>query len=424
MIKFLLKGILRDKSRSLFPILTVVAGVMLTVFGYCWVIGAGDNMMESSAKFSSGHVRVMSRAYAEEADQIPNDLAYIGVESLMQELRSDFPEFIWTPRIRYGGLLDIPDAQGETRSQGPVVGMAVDLLSSEAQEPEILNLQNALVRGHIPEKPGEILLSENFAVSLGVELGETATLISSTMYGSMAVTNFTVAGTIRFGVAAMDRRAMIADFGDIQTAMDMEDATGEILGFFKAFIYRDEIAATIASRFNTQHHNESDEFSPVMDTLYSQAGIADYLGMINLMSKAMIFIFVGAMSLVLWNAGLMGSLRRYGEIGVRLAMGETKTHLYRSMIIESMIIGCIGTVIGTVLGLSISYYFQAVGFDISSMMDNTTMMFGNVMRAKVTWFSHIIGFIPGLGATFLGAAISGMGIYRRQTFQLIKELEA
>jgi putative ABC transport system permease protein len=424
MIKFLLKGILRDKSRSLFPILTVVAGVLLTVFGYCWVIGAADNMMEANAKFNSGHVRIMSRAYAEEADQIPNDLAYIGVESLMQELRNNFPEFIWTPRIRFGGLLDIPDAQGETRSQGPVVGMAVDLLSSEAKEPEILNIQNALVRGHIPTKKGEILLSENFAISLGVKPGETATLISSTMYGSMAVTNFTVAGTIRFGVAAMDRRAMIADFADIQIALDMQDATGEILGFFKTFIYRDEIAAATASRFNELYKNENDEFSPVMDTLYSQPSIADYLGMINLFSKAIIFIFIGAMSLVLWNAGLMGSLRRYGEIGVRLAMGETKTHLYRSMITESMLIGLIGSVIGTALGLAISYYFQEVGLDIGSMMSNTTMMFGNVMRAKVTWFSHIIGFIPGLGATFLGASISGLGIYRRETTQLIKELEA
>jgi putative ABC transport system permease protein len=423
MIKFLLKGILRDKSRSLFPILTVVAGVLLTVFGYCWVIGAGDNMTESSAKFSSGHLRIMSRAYAEEADQIPNDLAYIGVESLMQELRKDFPEFIWTPRIRFGGLLDIPDAQGETRSQGPVVGMAVDLLSSKAREPEILNIQNALVRGHIPTNPGEILLSEDFAISLGVGPGETATLISSTMYGSMAVTNFTVVGTIRFGVAAMDRRAMIADFGDIQTSLDMQDVTGEILGFFKTFIYRDEIAAPVASRFNALYQNESDEFSPVMDTLYSQPSIVDYLGVISLFSKAMIFIFVGAMSLVLWNAGLMGSLRRYGEIGVRLAMGETKTHLYRSMITESMLIGLIGSVIGTALGLSISYYFQEVGLDYGSIMDNTTMMFSSVMRAKVTWFSHIIGFIPGLGATFLGAAISGLGIYRRQTSQLIKELE-
>lgn len=424
MIKFLLKGILRDKSRSLFPIMTVVAGVMLAVFGYSWIIGAADNMMEANARFSAGHVRIMSRAYAEEEDQIPNDLAYIGVESLMQKLRSDFPEFIWTPRIRFGGLLDIPDSQGETRAQGPVIGMAVDLLSSETREPEILNLQKALVRGHIPKESGEILLSENFALSLGVEPGETATLISSTMYGSMAVANFTVVGTIRFGVAAMDRRAMIADFRDIQAALDMEDATGEILGFFKTFVYRKEIAASTASRFNAMYTKEDDEFSPVMDTLYSQPSIADYLGVISLFSKAMIFIFIGAMSLVLWNAGLMGSLRRYGEIGVRLAMGETKTHLYRSMITESMLIGLIGTVIGTALGLSISYYFQAVGLDISSLLNSTTMMFSNVMRAKVTWFSHIIGFIPGLGATFLGSAISGLAIYRRQTSQLIKELEA
>jgi putative ABC transport system permease protein len=89
-----------------------------------------------------------------------------------------------------------------------------------------------------------------------------------------------------------------------------------------------------------------------------------------------------------------------------------------------MLIGLIGSVIGTALGLSISYYFQEVGLDYGSIMDNTTMMFSNVMRAKVTWFSHIIGFIPGLGATFLGAAISGLGIYRRETSQLIKELEA
>ena len=32
MIRFLLKGILRDKSRSLFPILTVVAGGMFSFF--------------------------------------------------------------------------------------------------------------------------------------------------------------------------------------------------------------------------------------------------------------------------------------------------------------------------------------------------------------------------------------------------------
>jgi putative ABC transport system permease protein len=423
-IKFLFKGVIRDKSRSFFPILTVMSGVLLCVVGYSWINGAEANMIDTSAKFNTGHVKIMARAYAEEADQIPNDLAYIGVDSLTQELQTNFPDFLWTPRIRFGGLLDIPDEKGETQAQGPVAGLAVDLFSNKGLETEILNLEEALIRGQIPKNPGEILISEDFATSLGVQPGDTATLISSTMYGSMAVTNFTIAGTIRFGVAAMDRGAMIADIEDIQVALDMENATGEILGFFKDFVYRDEIAAAETARFNAHYSKKSDEFSPVMDTLRNQTGMAELLDMMSVFASAMIFIFVVAMSIVLWNAGLMGSLRRYGEIGVRLAMGETKTHLYRSMIVESLIIGFIGTVFGTILGLTISYYLQAHGVDFGSLMKNASLVLSNVMRAKVTWFSHIIGFIPGFLATFLGAAISGLGIFRRETSQLIKELEA
>jgi putative ABC transport system permease protein len=346
------------------------------------------------------------------------------VNSLIQELETDFPGFIWTPRIRFGGLLDIPDDQGETRTQGPVAGLAVDLYSKKGLEAKILNLEDALIRGHIPENPGEILISEDFAVSLGVQPGDIATLISSTMYGSMAVTNFTITGTIRFGVAAMDRGAMIADITDIQSALDMDDAAGEILGFFKDFVYRDELAASVSSRFNTLYERADDEFSPVMDTLRNQTGMAELLDMMSVFAGAMILIFIVAMSIVLWNAGLMGSLRRYGEIGVRLAMGETKTHLYRTLIVESLIIGLIGTIFGTILGLTISYYLQAHGVDFGSLMKNASLVLSNVMRAKVTWFSHIIGFIPGFLATFLGAAISGLGIFRRETSQLIKELEA
>jgi putative ABC transport system permease protein len=36
----------------------------------------------------------------------------------------------------------------------------------------------------------------------------------------------------------------------------------------------------------------------------------------------------------------------------------------------------------------------------------------------------VIGFVPGLLATGLGTAISGMGVYKRQTAALMKELEA
>ena len=423
MIKFILKGIVRDRSRSLIPILVVVFGVFLTVLFYCYMQGAVNGFIDTGAKFDSGHVKIMSRAYDENSDQLPNDLAYIGVGQLIEKLKQDFPRFVWTTRIRFGGLLDVPDESGETRAQGPVVGMALDLFSTDSLEWELLGIEDSIVRGKAPENPGEILVSDEFATRLGISLGETATLIGSTMYGSMAASNFTVIGTVNFGISALDRGAMVADVRDIQAALNMEDAAGEILGFSDDFVYREKEAGLAALNFNAQYEGDPDEFAPVMKSLHQQGGMIDMLGMINTYMPVMVTVFVIIMSIVLWNAGLIGSLRRYGEIGVRLAMGESKGHLYRSMITESLILGCIGTVIGTALALVIAFWLQEKGFNISQMMQNATLLINDVIRAKITTFALVIGFIPGLLANVLGASIAGIGIYRRKTAQLMKELE-
>ena len=423
MIKFILKGIIRDRSRSLFPVLTVLLGVALTVLGYCYFSGVMTSWIQTSAKFESGHMKIMSRAYAENADQMPNDLAFIGVNNLMADLKKDFPDLIFAHRIRFGGLFDVPDEQGETKAQGPIAGLAVDLLSEESPEREMLNLENAVVRGRLPEKQGEVLISDEFARRLDIQPGQTSTLIGSTMYGNMATANFTVVGMLRFGIAALDRGTMLADLADIQAALDMEDAVGEILVFFDDFVYQEEAAERIAETFNTKYSDDEDEFSPVMNTFHSQGGMASYMSMVDAASGVMIFSFITVMSIVLWNAGLVGSLRRYGEIGVRLALGEGKGHLYRSMITESLMTGVIGSILGTALGLAFSYYLQVKGINLGNMMQSSNLVINDVIRAKVTPVSYVVGFIPGLIATFLGTSIAGLGIYKRQTSQLMKELE-
>ena len=423
MIRFLLKGILRDRQRSLFPIIIVSIGVMLTVLIYCWISGVLGEMIDTSAAFSTGHVKIMSRAYAENVGQIPNDLALTGVESLTGELRRDYPDMIWIKRIHFGGLLDAPDEMGETRSQGPVMGMAVQLFSETSGEVQRLNIEKSLIRGHLPARIGEILISDVFATKLNVNPGDVVTLMSSTMYGSMAMQNYTVVGTVSFGVVAMDRSAMIMDISDAQMVLDMDDAAGEILGYFENNVYSDQKAKNVVAAFNAQYEQDDDEFAPIMLRLADQNGLDSMLDYVAGLIGAFIAIFVFAMSIVLWNAGLIGGLRRYGEVGLRLAIGENKSHVYYSMIMESVIIGLLGSVIGTAIGLGISYYLQTVGFDISDMMKNVTMMIPSVFRAHVTPQAYYIGFIPGLFSTVLGTALAGIGIYRRKTAQLFKELE-
>ena len=423
MIKFILKGLIRDRSRSLFPVLMVSAGAFLTVLLYSWITGAMGDIVNSTAQFNSGHVKITTRAYQELADQIPNDLALLGVTNLLTQLRNNENKMLWTPRIRFGGLIDIPDIHGETKTQGPVMGLGVDLFSKNSPEITVLNLKNALVEGKLPQKKNEILISAEFAKKLGVKIGEPATLLGSTMNGAMAMHNFTISGTLSFGITALDRGAIIADITDVGFALDMIDGASEIVGYSKNMVYFNTEMKELARDFNEKFSRKNDEFSPIMLTLGQQNGFEEYLQLAGTFSFIIVSVFIFVMSLVLWNSGLMNGIRRYGEIGVRLAMGESKGSLYRWMIFESIIIGLVGSLLGTLVGLAISYYMQYHGIDFGNIMQKSSMMISSVMRARVTKGSYIIGFFPGLIASVIGTCFAGIGIYRRQTAQLFKDLE-
>ncbi len=423
MIQFLLKGILRDKSRSILPIIVVSIGVALTVVLSAYMKGAFGDLIDQNARFETGHVKIMTKAYAENKAQLPNDLALLEVDKLIESLDKDFPEMEWVNRIRFGGLIDVPDAQGESKGQGPAAGIAINLFDEKSSEAKRMNIESSIVKGGMPQKNGEAIIGNDFAEKLNLKIGDEITYFGTTMNGSMTFQNFIVSGTIRFGAAAMDRGAIVVDISDAQKMLDMENGTGELLGFSKLNIYDDEKVKQLADKFNQKYVDDLDEFAPIMLPLRAQNNLGEMIDYSSYMSSIFVFIFVFAMSIVLWNTGLLGGLRRYQEFGIRLALGEEKGMIYRRLILEAILIGVIGSIVGTLIGLGGAYYLQIVGIDISDYMDNSTMLMPSVLRAKVTPELFFIGFIPGLLAMVFGNMLSGLGIYKRETARLFKELE-
>lgn len=423
MIKFILKGVLRDKSRSLLPVIVVALGVFLTVFMSGFLRGVFNDMTELNAKFTTGHVKILTRAYAENENQAPNDLALIDVNELISQLQTDYPEMEWVKRIRTGGLLDVPDEAGETREQGQAIGTAVDFLSPRSGEIERMNIPNSIVKGTIPQEQGEALISDDFAERFSVAVGDEVTLFGSTMNGSMAFKTFKVSGTLRFGNTLLDRGAIFMDISDAQLALDMQDAASEILGYFKDGLYDDFKAHQVQQSFNEKYSMPEDEFSPQMTRLVEQEGLGDYIAVAESIGGIMVIILIIALSIVLWNTGLLGGLRRYSEFGVRLALGEEKKHIYITTIYEAILIGIIGSIVGTALGLGATYYMQVYGLDVSTLVKNVGMMLPSIYKSVVTPDLFFIGFIPGVLATVLGSALAGFAIYKRKTSQLFHELE-
>ena len=162
MIKFLLTGLLRDKTRSRIPVIVVTIGVMLTVLMHAYITGFMGDIIETNARVTYGHVKVMTKGYADNMQQTPNDLALVDVDTLTAALQKEFPGLTWSQRIQFAGLIDAPDENGETRTQGPALGIGLDLLTPGSPEITRMNLQESLVRGHLPEEPGEVLLSDVF----------------------------------------------------------------------------------------------------------------------------------------------------------------------------------------------------------------------------------------------------------------------
>lgn len=424
MIRFLLKGLLRDKSRSLMPVIIVAAGVTLCVFLHAYLTGLLNDSVEMNAKLSFGHLKVVSKAYSENISQMPTDLSLVGTGALTEKLKQKFPEISWVERIQFGGLIDAPDKNGETKSQGPALGMGVDLLSGKSGEVERMNFAKSLVKGRLPEKPKEVLLSEQFAHNLKVNPGEEVTLIGSTMNGGMTYYNFVVAGTVTFGVKVLDKGTIIADIKDVRIALDMEDASSEITGFLKLGYFDNNIATGIKNKFRSDFPERADdEYSPVMLTLKDQGGMGQLIDLERAIGAIIISVFMFAMSLVLWNAGLLGGIRRYGEFGVRLAMGEEKKQVYRTVVYESVMIGIAGSVLGTIFGLFFAWLMQKYGLDLGDSMKGSSMMLPTVIRARITAVDFYIGFFPGIISTVIGAMLAGVGIYKRKTSQLFKELE-
>ena len=426
MIKFLAKGLVRDKTRSLFPTIIITITVAIVIFALGFMRGMLNSVFLDTAVIISGYEKVVTRAYKKEMQMLPLDLALMDIEEMISGLNRDHPDYFWSPRINFGGLIDIPDENKETRSQSPIMAIGIDFFSNKSRQTELWKLDQIIVDGLPPRSPNDILISSKLAKKLEVSTGQEATFIGSTMDNAFTTYNFNISGIFNLNKGQTDKQMILLDISGAQEALDMNGAATEILGFTNDLFYNDEDAIKVRSNFNETNIDSSNIFAPTMIALRDTNQMGTMVDFSNAALAVIGGIFLVIVMIVLWNMGLMNGLRRYGEIGLRLAMGESKGQVYRSMITEAVIIGLTGTLLGTGLGLSITYYVQENGISYAEALEEMAlknMVMPNVFYSKITPDLFYVGLLPGLLATVLGTMLAGLAIYRREMAQLFKELE-
>ena len=71
MIRFLTKGLIRDRSRSLFPVLIITLTVTLVIFTIGFMKGTLNSLLLDTAVILTGHEKIVTRSYNEESHLMP-----------------------------------------------------------------------------------------------------------------------------------------------------------------------------------------------------------------------------------------------------------------------------------------------------------------------------------------------------------------
>jgi putative ABC transport system permease protein len=422
MIKFIIKGLLRDKSRSKLQIFIVAMGVFLTVAISGYLKGVTSDMMNETARLKSGHVRITTKAYLEKEKNLPINFSICNYENLVSELKKDFPEFSWTGRTYFRGTILYRNSSENTK-QGPFIGLGLELNSNGGDEIKRLNLNKSISKGKLPEVYNEILIGEKFANRIKIKPGDKLKFITQNKDKLSVSKEFVVAGTIKYGVNTMNNALIILNQNEAAKLLELENCCTEILGFLKSGFYDNDICEKTQINFNKKFHDTNNPQSPFMSKMKDDPEFGFYIEYMESFTGLMSLILIIILSVVLWNAGLLSGLRRYNEFGVRLAMGEEKSQIFKTLISEAFVIGIIGSVAGTILGIGVTLILQRYGINITGMMQGGTMIMPDVIRAKYTNELLYIGFIPGVIAMLIGNALSGTMIFRRRISLLLKELE-
>lgn len=388
MIEWLMKGILRDKTRSLFPFLIVTVGVALTVGLLGFMDGIFMGMIDTTSHLDTGHLRFVNKPFYDEEHLNPLDRALAAQKETHTWLKDNTDERLdWAPRIRWGALMDVPDENGNTRSQTPVVGMAIDLLSPDSRETERLDLKDSLVVGRLPENSSEMVVGYQLAETLKLSNGDTITLIGQSFDGGLATDNYSIVGFIRFGVTSMDKRMAVMDITGAQRTFYLDDMVTDWLGFFpRGVSYHDydkikhSIKSELTAWMKKPPASWAKDDHPIILSVLDQRNLGEIVRKFELIRGVILSIFTFLMVLVLWNAGLLSGIHRYGEMGLRLALGETHRGLVGLLTFEAFMIGVAGSMAGCLVGGGVVYYLQEVGVNMGDAMAQSGMMINDVAR--------------------------------------------
>jgi len=382
------RNLWRQSRRTWLTIGAMVFSNALLVFMISIQFGMYDLMIDNTLQSFTGHMQVQAPGYKDDHKirQVVPD-----IDGLTDTLRQELDLETISARGAAFAL-----ASSEDRSYGlqifgvdPIHEKLVSSIPGLVNEGDFLSDNDA----------AEIVIGKVLAKNLRVGLGDELTLLGSGRDGSFAAGVVNVTGIFDSGVPDMDRSIAEVPLGYFQDTFFMEGAGHEIV------ITTPNLAAIAPILLEAENLLPADSDLVVHDWVALQPGLKQAIQADISSAFFMYGVLVVLVAFSVLNTQLMSVLERTHEFGIVMSLGLTPGRLGRLVILETLMMGAIGMILGALLGGLITLWFGWQGFSYPGM-DQMAANFNLPSRfyPQVTLLTLTIG--PAV--VFLGSVLSAL----------------
>ena len=363
-LKMAFRDLGRNRRRSFFSALAVGGGLALLILMSSVVAGEMGSALESAINLQTGHIQIRAATYDENKSSLKWEDLVADPDGIASSIAALDQVKAATPRLYASGFLTSGTQSAGARITG------IDPLSP-ASDP----YHKGVISGQYlsPDDREAILIGKPMAEKLNLEVGDHVGLSLNTADGTVQDQTFTVKGIYTTGTYAFDSATVFLPLAKAQAMTQTENHASTVYILLKDTAMTDTVlpALNVSSNLEVKSWKDLNALFVEYET-FAQSYIAIFYLIILAISASVII-----------NTLIMSVYERTREIGILSAIGMRGSRILMLFLAESSLLAIGGVIMGLIIGVLGTMYFNVHGFYIGNM-GLSGMTIADTIYAKLT----------------------------------------